>query len=198
MERYRRRKVLVPILLDLLILCLAGVNGWCFYEDYDYWMNSAPYPFYAFLWVQTFLIMMVIRIPLLRFSNRCIECSLALTIISLFLNTILGTSWLVKIIKEHEDFTLNTFYYIEALIVLGIPLLIAMFFVISLIVAIILITMEQRRLRRWQRFEEDPGVEMEQIEDIVENYMNMLIEVKFNKASDENKHFDCAICLKEF
>ena len=69
--------------------------------------------------------------------------------------------------REHEDFNLKTFYYIEALIVLGIPLLIATFFVISLIVAIILITLEQRRIRRWQRFEEDPGVEMEQIEDIV-------------------------------
>lgn len=26
----------------------------------------------------------------------------------------------------------------------------------------------------------------------------MLIEVKFSKAADDNKHFDCAICLKEF
>ena len=51
MERRRRRKMMVPLILDLVILSIAGVNGWYFYDDYDYWTETAPYPFYAFLWV---------------------------------------------------------------------------------------------------------------------------------------------------
>ncbi len=122
---------------DLVIGTLLGVNIYNFTNDIDYWL-AAPFPFYAFLWIQLLAILLLIRTPCTKFSSRCKDITLLYSVVIIFMNTILGTYQFVRLCKDHEDF-LKTFYYAEALVLLGIPLIISTFFVLAVLIAIIMI-----------------------------------------------------------
>lgn len=122
---------------DLIILALVGVNAYNFVNDIDYW-RDAPVPFYVFIWTQLLSMLTLIRVPCTKFSSRCKDLTIMYCVFFIVANTITGTYEFVKLYKDHEDF-LKTFYYVEGMILLGIPLAIATFFVIAIIVAIIFV-----------------------------------------------------------
>lgn len=95
-------------------------------------------------------------------------------IVFLTANTILGLIWLTKIKNEDEDY-LKTNYYIESIILLSIPIVIASFFVIVIMVVIVIMIIETRRnWVRMRRFEDENYYDFEEIEEIAETYMKML------------------------
>jgi hypothetical protein len=117
-----------------------------------------------------------------RHVTRCIEISMVVLVVLLFANTICGTTWLVNFRSDHEDF-LKTKYYIESIILLAIPILIACFFVIVFFVVMCLLFMEHRRMRRMQRLEDEGGYDEEYFEEVAETYMRMLIDVEYSSSS---------------
>ncbi len=134
----------------------------------------------------------------MKFSNKCIEICMMIDVLFLLINTVCGSIWFTQYQREHEDF-LKTQYFIEAIILLSIPISIAGFSVVLFFVVVCLLIMEHRRMRNRQRFEDEGGDIIEdnqQIDEIVETYMRMLDVIQFDKEA--SKHFDCAICLKEF
>lgn len=80
---------------------------------------------------------------------------------------------------------------------LGLPLAIACFFLVILVIFICVLLFEFRRnrLRRMQgdRFDED---DQNYAEEVAETYMRLLEPVVFAKS--QCKYLDCSICLKEF
>ena len=96
-----------------------------------------------------------------------------------------------------NSFELTTEYYYESLMLLGIPIFIAGFFVTLLIIffgfLIYSAVFGNRAFGRGRsRFEdEDPDY----AEEVADTYMRHLEPVAFDENS---KYLDCSICLKEF
>jgi hypothetical protein len=83
-----------------------------------------------------------------------------------------------------------------SIVLLGVPAVVATFFLIILVIFIgILLVMFRRNRQRnqSQRFEDD-GEAL--AEEVAETYMRLLEPVVFNKATF--KYPDCSICLREF
>lgn len=85
----------------------------------------------------------------------------------------------------------------EALIVLGIPIAVAAFFLIILVIFVGILFFEYRRNRmgrnRGEQFEDD---DQAYAEEVAETYMRLLEPVVYDK--NEFKYMDCSICLREF
>ena len=85
----------------------------------------------------------------------------------------------------------------EALIVLGIPIAVAAFFLIILVIFVGILFFEYRRNRmgrnRGEHFEDD---DQAYAEEVAETYMSLLEPVVYDK--NEFKYMDCSICLREF
>jgi hypothetical protein len=83
-----------------------------------------------------------------------------------------------------------------AVVLLGVPIIVATFFLIILVIFIVIILFEYRR-NRWrfqnQRFEDDNNA---YAEEVAETYMRLLEPISFNKST--SKYPDCSICLREF
>ncbi len=145
--------------------------------------------------MQVVLLILVVRVPMSKNSNKCVEFSMFFIILALLANTICGVIWLVKFQKENQDY-LKTSYYVESIILLTIPIGIAVFFVIIFIAVICMLFFEHRRLRRMHRLEEEGMYDFEQMDEIADTYMRMLDQIIFERTI--LKYFECAICLKEF
>ena len=89
-------------------------------------------------------------------------------------------------------------YQVMTALLLGMPLLMAAFFLVILVIftVIVLVTIRRQRMngfRGGERFEDDNGA---YAEEVAETYMRLLESVKYDKATF--KFFDCSICLREF
>jgi|LauGreDrversion4_2_1035121.scaffolds.fasta_scaffold196976_1 hypothetical protein len=123
--------------------------------------------------------------------------------LTLVTTTAQGLKWFLIITDGDEDengnklpstFELKTTYYVEAVILIGIPIAIAALFLLILIIVLCLFVYEfrQNRLRR-ERFEDLDGA---YAEEIAETYMRLLEPVTYDKNTF--KYMDCSICLREF
>jgi hypothetical protein len=95
-------------------------------------------------------------------------------------------------------FELKTSYYIEAVVLLSIPIAVATFFLIILVIFVCIVFFEYRRNRLRNRgapFEDDQEA---YAEEVAETYMRLLEPVTFDRHSLDTKHMDCSICLREF
>lgn len=76
-----------------------------------------------------------------------------LLVVSIVCSTVQGLRWFLQLTAETKpDFELSTIYYVEAFILLAIPISIAAFFLIILLILLVFVAFEYRRnrLRSWQ------------------------------------------------
>eukprot|EP00347_Sterkiella_histriomuscorum_P003998 403362142 len=183
----------------MLFFGAVAATCWKINEDKEYW-DQAPYPIHIFLITQLILKICLIRLPFLIRRQKHLDIIMALNVLLLIASTITGLIWLIKTKQEEPEF-LTTSYYVSTIMLLSIPLLIASFLIVATIIGVVVfITTRRRQFARFRDFQDeevDNGViDQAQIDEIVETYMNMLIEQDFDKKTC--KFNDCAICLKEF
>lgn len=160
-------------------------------------------PFHYFLAVQTFLLATTFSLYYYRqdrsaFLQR-LTYFLTLTLIA---STAQGLKWFLMITNGETSegekpifpFELRTEYYVEALVMIGIPVSIASLFMFAvlLVLCVFIYEYRQNRMRR-ERFEDMEG---DFGEEIAETYMRLLEPVTYD--SNAFKYMDCSICLKEF
>jgi hypothetical protein len=157
-------------------------------------------------------------------SSRWTTLITTLSIVLLITSTTSGLKWFLRITNHELDldddqtpsynitvqyvntsvnsssssFELTSEYYYESLMLLGIPIFIAGFFVTLLIIffgfLIYSAVFGNRAFGRGrQRFEDDEDPDY--AEEVADTYMRHLEPVAFN---DNMKYLDCSICLKEF
>lgn len=123
-------------------------------------------------------------------------------VIGLIISTVQGLRWFIGLTSQNEEqkkqFELKTSYYVDAIVLLGVPIVIAAFFLIILLIFICILLFEYRRNRlrygsRGDRFEDE---EHAYAEEVAETYMRLLEPVQYDK--NICKYYDCSICLKEF
>jgi amino acid transporter len=84
-----------------------------------------------------------------------------LNVIALIVSTVIGLRWYIDINNEQDNeskFSLKTEYQVASVIYLGLPIVIATFFMIILVIFIGILLYEYRRNRNWrggERFEDD-------------------------------------------
>ena len=88
-RRVRNKYLLTDTLLTLSVLANTAHLA----SDYEYW-TPAPSPLYFFLLCQLPLLLLLLRVPLTRYSYRCIQRSLSFLLLLLIANTTIGTYWL--------------------------------------------------------------------------------------------------------
>ena len=124
--------------------------------------------------MQVVLLVLIVRIPMSKFSSNCKTFSMFILTLGLITNTVLGLIWLLKTQKQDEDY-LKWSYYVESIILLSIPIAFASFFVIVIIVVVAIMVLEHRNNRnRMRRFDDENYYDFEEIEEIAETYMRML------------------------
>lgn len=125
-----------------------------------------------------------------------------------------GNSTMVIGPSALEPFDLKTEYYLEACILLGLPIVVTSFFVLVFIVFIVVVFLDYRRNQRFrnnQRFEDEEMPDEQDMEafreEIVQTYMQLLEVVRYggeqgaetaDGKDDECKYNECVICYKEF
>lgn len=66
------------------------------------------------------------------------------TTVSLIVSTVLGLRWFLELTADDSHFDLKLSYYIEAIVLLAIPMAVATFFVIILLIFIGIVVLEYR------------------------------------------------------
>ncbi|CDW85286.1 ring finger protein [Stylonychia lemnae] len=194
-SRFNRRRRVSGMIADLFFLSLIGANIYNIYQDQEYWKQS-PEPLYIFLILQLILKILLIRVPMTHLRPKTMDIIIIALIFCLLGSTISGLVWFIKIKNEDAEF-LTTQYMTQTILLLAIPILVAILFLVILCVGICLFILDMRRRNRFRRFQDDEEVfDQQQIEVIVETYMQMLDYQQYNKV--EAKYNDCAICLKDF
>lgn len=72
--------------------------------------------------------------------------SLLLIVIGLIANTVLGLVWMLKFKKENDENFLKTEYLVESIILLAIPIALAIFFIIIILIVIGVWHYDRRRM----------------------------------------------------